>query len=317
LQQSLKVISIGDLVVDIIAGISQFPIRASEHQLARKITLEPGGAGNFLIAGAHLGLNMAALGVVGDDLFGAAMLDILSDKDIDVKGVIQQKDGTTTTVLVLSDLSGRHVFLGEYGVGSEISISEHWRESLGTANAVQTWGYTFQESRLSNAMLDSMAYARQEGCRVYFDPGPYSGDALPEQIQTALKNSDVVLLTEEEIPHLIEDSRDVESARKILDYGPILVCVKRGPEGCIIFTEEEALEHPGFPVQVRDTSAAGDSFNAAFLYAHLNGWSLRQIAAFANAMGAAKVRKFGTGRQVPTSNEVRLVLEEFGEDLPF
>ena len=158
-QKHFKVVSFGDLVVDIVVGVSHFPIEPSAHQMARFVTLEPGGSGNFLIAGAHLGLNMSALGTVGSDDFGTRMLDILKEKEI--------------------------------------------------------------------------------------------------------------------------------------------------------------AEHPGFPVKVCDTSAAGDSFDAAFIYAYIQQWPLRQITAFANAMGAAKVRKFGTGRQVPTSDEVRQVLEEFSVSVPF
>lgn len=193
-QKHFKVVSFGDLVVDIVVGVSHFPIEPSAHQMARFVTLEPGGSGNFLIAGAHLGLNMSALGTVGSDDFSTRMLDILNEKNINTTTIVRQVDGTTTTVLVLADTSGRHVFLGNRGTGPELPLSETWRASL---------------------------------------------------------------------------------------------------------------------------SAAGDSFDAAFIYAYIQQWPLRQIAAFANAMGAAKVRKIGTGRQVPTSGEVRQVLEEFSVSVPF
>jgi len=68
---------------------------------------------------------------------------------------------------------------------------------------------------------------------------------------------------------------------------------------------------------VRDTSAAGDSFDAAFIYAYLRGWSLADVAAFANAVGAAKVQKIGSGTQVPTADEVRAVLKKYGVPLDF
>lgn len=316
-QKHFKVVSFGDLVVDIVVGVSHFPIEHSAHQMTRFVTLEPGGSGNFLIAGAHLGLNMSALGTIGSDDFSTRMLDILNEKNIDTTTIVRQDDGTTTTVLVLADTSGRHVFLGNRGTGPELPLSETWRASLSAADAVQTWGYTLQEDRLTQAMLDGMTCARQHGCRVFFDPGPQSADARPEHRQSALENCDVVLLTADEIPHLLADAYKIEHARKLLDVGPSLICVKRGAGGCIIFTEKEIAEHPGFPVKVCDTSAAGDSFDAAFIYAYLQQWSLQQIAAFANAMGAAKVRKFGTGRQVPTSDEVRQVLEEFSVSVPF
>jgi sugar/nucleoside kinase (ribokinase family) len=96
-----------------------------------------------------------------------------------------------------------------------------------------------------------------------------------------------------------------------------MVCVKHGKNGCQIHTVAESAGHPGFKVPVRDTTAAGDSFAAAFLYGYLQKWDLSDIALFANAMGAAKVRKMGSGRQVPTLGEMRSVLEEFNCDINF
>jgi len=48
------VISIGDLVADLVVTIPRLPVEANAHQLARHVRLEPGGAGNFLIAGRRL-----------------------------------------------------------------------------------------------------------------------------------------------------------------------------------------------------------------------------------------------------------------------
>lgn len=123
------IVSLGDLVADVVLTIPQLPVRANKHQLAQNIRVEPGGAGNFLIVGSRLGLPMAALGVLGDDIFGNAVLDTLHRTGIDVNGVIQQPGTNTTTVIVLVDENGGHVFLGEYGVGPELSLPDRWRET--------------------------------------------------------------------------------------------------------------------------------------------------------------------------------------------
>jgi sugar/nucleoside kinase (ribokinase family) len=309
-----NVVSIGDFVADIVAEKARFPVEPFNHQRVGQITLEPGGAGNFMIAGARLGLQMIALGVVGADSFGRAVVEILQQEGVDTKGIRLQGEGATSTVLVLTNSSGQHVFLGEYGVGAEIALSAAWRESLQRADAVQTWGYVLQESRLTQVMLDGMAFARQRHCPVFFDPGPQVADASPAERDAALASCDVILLTEDEIPLLQPDAPRPNDARALLAHGARMVCVKRGARGCVILTESETVSHPGFRVKVRDTSAAGDSFAAAFIYAYLRNWSLSQIATFANAMGAAKVKKSGTGRQVPTLDEVRRVLADYKVD---
>ena len=121
------VVSVGDLVADIVVSIDHFPVEPAAHQLTREIRLEPGGAGNFLIAGARLGLRMIALGVLGDDPFGREAADVLEREGVDLRGLIRLPGTTTTTVIALTDGGGRHVYLGGYGVGPPVALSEGWR----------------------------------------------------------------------------------------------------------------------------------------------------------------------------------------------
>jgi len=314
---SFHVVSVGDLVADVIVNIPTLPLLPDENQIVERTSLEPGGAGNFLIAGAHLGMDMQALGVVGNDTYGNEILKILSDTGIEVKKTIQQVDGSTTVVFVLVDRQGQHVFLGEYGKGPDICLDSEWKLVLEKANAVQAWGYTLQENRLAQTMLESMIWAHAYQVPVFFDPGPFTYHVSKEIRETAIRNSTAILLTEEEIPHLTSGAKGLNAALSLLELGPKIICVKRGSRGCVILTHEQQFEHPGFPVKVMDTTAAGDSFAAGFIYAWLKQWTLKQVAAFANAVGAAKVQKIGSGRQVPTAAEVRQILRINKEELPF
>ena len=67
---SFSVLALGDLVADLVFTIPQLPVMAEQHQKAHSVSIEPGGAGNFLIAGARLGMGMHALGAIGDDALG-------------------------------------------------------------------------------------------------------------------------------------------------------------------------------------------------------------------------------------------------------
>ncbi len=305
------VVSFGDLVADMVLAIQHLPVVAGQHQIVRSIQIEPGGAGNFLITGARLGMKMQALGVVGADEFGDLTMKVLADEGVDISGVLRQTGGTTTTVLVLVDEKGQHVFLGQYGEGSLVTLSEEWRTMLLSADAIYTCGYTLQEERLSQAMMDAVAFAHAMGRPVFFDPGPYSADIQLSQLISLLTHCTGVLLTEEEIPSLSGGLRGWMGIQEIIQQGPSLVCVKRGAGGCWLCTADKQIEHPGYPVIVRDTTAAGDSFAAGFIYGYLLGWPEEQVIAFANAVGAAKIRKLGSGRQVPTFGEVQELLREF------
>ncbi len=311
----INIISLGDLVADLNISIPGLPIEAGKHQVVQSLRLEPGGAGNFLLAGARLGLRMTALGVVGADHYGQEMLDILTSEGIDVQPVINQAEGNTTLVFVVAGGAGQHVFLGHYGQGPQISLTESWKTAMRAADAIHSYGYTLNEARLTPAMLASMQYARSLGKPVFFDPGPHVIGVDFGLVSEALARCTALLLTEEEIPLVLPGARGLSDAPRLLNDNLRLVVVKRGPAGCILFTPEGQAEHPGFAVPVQDTTAAGDSFAAALIGAYLQGRPLREVAAIANAMGAAKVKKPGSGRQVPTLAEVRQVLADFSEPI--
>jgi ribokinase len=95
--------------------------------------------------------------------------------------------------------------------------------------------------------------------------------------------------------------------------GPRTVVMKWGAAGCRVYTDgPEGIAVPGLPVTVRDTTAAGDCFDAGYIWAHLGGRSLEECARLANCAGAAAVGKLGGGRNVPTAEELRGLISRAG-----
>ena len=306
-----KIVTLGDLVADIAVALPMLPLEPGHYQQAHSVRLEPGGAGNFLIAGSRLGLRMASVGALGDDAFGRDVAATLAAEGVDMALVEHPAGTTTTAVLVLNDDAGSTVMTGAYGDGPPLTFQPSWAGAIETADAVFAFGYSLREQRIQSAVLDALEHARAISRPVFFDPGPefYLLDA-PARAR-ALASAEILLLTEQEVAitgaagpaELLRNSR--------------IVVVKRGAAGCQVWTSAGTLDLPGFPVLARDVAGAGDCFAAAFVYGYLSGWNLERAAIFANATGAAKVQKRGTGRQAPTAAEVREVLKTYRPDLIF
>jgi sugar/nucleoside kinase (ribokinase family) len=310
------IVSIGDLVADLIVAIPTLPAEAGRHQIAEEIQLEPGGGANFLIAGARLGYPMAAVGALGDDLWGDQVAGLIRREGVDISGV--QRDGTTTRVVVLVSQAGEHLFLGKYGQGRKITLRPGDMALIKSCGALYCAGYSLAEARLADLTLEGMVLAHRHHRPIFFDPGPQIAAVTPDLRQKVLSLTDTLLLTAEEVPLLTAGSAGSISDLMAQDGGPGTVVVKRGPAGCRIYragVEASPFDLPGYPVTVADSSAAGDSFNAAFMVAILWGWPPADCAKLANAVGAAKVRKLGGGRNVPTLAEVRSIITEFEIDI--
>jgi ribokinase len=95
-----------------------------------------------------------------------------------------------------------------------------------------------------------------------------------------------------------------ESLRRL---GPRTVIVKLGEQGCLLLNDQGSRHFPGYKVEVRDTTAAGDTFNAALAVALAEGRAIEKAIPFANAAAAISVTRLGAQASAPGRAEV----EEF------
>ena len=303
-------VTVGDLVVDIVLD-AVLPLHANQHQTATRLRFEAGGACTTILAARKMGLDVAALGTVGDDLQGRMLLEILDDAAVDTSALLIPPGSTTTTVLALTDAArGEHVFLGHYGEGADIEFTDAAEKRLGASDAVFIPGYTLAEARLSPLVAGVCDWLAKQDGRLYFDVGPFARHLSPAQIDQILSLCHVLLLTEDEIPYVTEGALGVTACQRLCRrYAPLTIALKLGAAGCRLISRDLDLVCPGFAVDVVDTVGAGDAFAGAYIWADLNGYSPRACGAIANAMGAASVANAGAGASVPSSADVQSLLD--------
>jgi fructokinase len=69
--------------------------------------------------------------------------------------------------------------------------------------------------------------------------------------------------------------------------------VTLGAHGCALFSQDTYVEDQGRPVKVADPVGAGDAFAAGFMHGLNSKWPLRDVAAFANRIGALVASRHG------------------------
>ena len=312
-----RIVSIGDISVDVISAAVTFPVVAGEHQQVARVSMEPGGSSNFMIAAARLGLQVTALGVVGADGSGPMVLQALADEGVATAAVRVQAGGTTTVVNVFVDAGAQNVFVFAHGTGPELTLEPDWRAAIDGCAALIAWGYGLQEQRLRAPLLAAMEYAHVQGVPVYFDPGPELQGFEKLDVARILNCTHAVLLTEDELPLLSGGQAGAAAVQTILSQGQAVVCVKCGAAGSRTYARSSQHSQNGYAVPVLDTTGCGDTFAAGFLYAAVHAWPAAQQAMLANAAGAAKAAKLGTGRQVPMLAEIKQLLQANGAVLPW
>jgi len=77
------------------------------------------------------------------------------------------------------------------------------------------------------------------------------------------------------------------------------VVIKLGSSGSLAIENGKEVFLPAYRVKAVDTTGAGDSFNAGFVYGFLTGKGLEECLACGNACGALNVTAYGGNTGFP------------------
>lgn len=119
-----------------------------------------------------------------------------------------------------------------------------------------------------------------------------------EVIARSLRRADVVKVARDELRRLgawfqLPAADQPAAAALARMFGCDVVCVTRGREGAALWRAGEWTEHPGYPVEVRDTVGAGDAFLAVLLTGLLSDADSDSLLQNANLIGAYVSTQFG------------------------
>ncbi|KAK4783754.1 hypothetical protein SAY86_018122 [Trapa natans] len=347
--KDIDIATLGNLCVDIVLGVPQLPPAAPEDRKSYMEQLsscppdkkfwEAGGNCNTAIAAARLGLHCAAIGHVGDEIYGQFLLDVLNTEGISMIGMNEDGDkggsgASYETLLcwVLVDPMQRHGFCSPADFMKEPAFS--WMTGLSgdvkmaikQSKILFCNGYGFDDLS-PTLIMAAIDYAVEAGTSIFFDPGP-RGKSLsrgsPEErlaLDKFLQQSDVLLLTADEAESLTGMDDPVIGGQTLLRQGARTkwVVVKMGSKGSIIITRSTIACAPAFKVNIVDTVGCGDSFVAAIAFGFIHKFPLVSTLTIANAVGAATAMGSGAGRNVATLDEVLKIMRaaDINEDEKF
>jgi sugar/nucleoside kinase (ribokinase family) len=310
-EKSLKVQVLGDLIADISMRLPHFPVKAKDIHRLSYMEVGPGGACNVAIMASRFGLDVGALGEVGDDGFGLVVREGLKREGVNVKQLLVTPDADTPVAGVVVDRASEPGYLGYPGSLKSREFRKDWVRIVQKANALFADGWA-EYPETPAVLLRGFDLANDSGVTTFFDPGPGNPDVNNAWMEDAVARSKVVLLNRAEARRVTEEYQDNDAVRALQRMGAGLIVLKRGADGLLVVHGEKRAEVPGFSIKPRDATGAGDSLAGAVIYGVLNDLPLEKLAVLANATGAAKVQKLGTGHNMPTLAEIADVLETNG-----
>jgi len=312
---ALDIVAVGNVNIDLIFAQTPSMPRWGEELLVSDFEMRlAGSAGYFAIASAKLGMECGLVASVGDDVYGDFMLRELRREGIKARVSVERRMSSGICVSIVRD-DGERAFVSYVGNLSRWSLADV-RRSFGfisRARALYYGGYFFMKSLMADKAEELMSSLRDVGVVTVLDTGWDPEGWAPgtvKGIRKVLKYVNVFLPNAKEAQGITGCRFPGKAARKLLSYGPDVVTIKLGPEGCLVANGEETIRVPGFKRDAFDATGAGDAFNAGFMLGYLRGWDSRKTAEFANATGALTVssRRKGADR-FPSRKEVEDLLK--------
>ncbi len=293
----------GLIVADLIAAPMDVrrPPERGGLQIIKTIEMTTGGnVCNTGIAMAKLGMEVAAAGLVGNDVLGTAVSERLKHGGVDASHVFPDARAQTSATVVAVEPGGERCFFHVPGV-TELLDEKVLRRCFGlfARCAIVEIGYLGLLPALTPALPGLLKEMREAlpNTRIALDtvnpPGP------GEDFWPMLPLLDVFCPSRTEAEALTGESdpqKMIGVFRKHMRGG--LIGIKLDEEGCILDDGSKRAAAGIHKVDVVDTTGAGDTWYAGLLTAMLKKMPLEQAARFANRVAADCCTGYGASAGV-------------------
>jgi len=302
------VVGVGNALVDMIAMVDDDFLGAHDMvkgsmalietdravQLSQAVgasTRTSGGSGANTLAGiASLGGDVAFIGKVADDEFGAVFADDMKQIGVDFRSGGPDSSIPTGRCIIAVTPDAQRTMNTFLGISTQLSFSDISSDVIAAGAILYLEGYLFDRDEAKDAFRKAAALAHLSGRVVALTlSDSFCVDRHRADFQSLVKNDiDILFANEDELKSLYETT-DFDEAVELLRRDCHIAAVTRSEKGSVIVTRDDVHEVPAAPVsQVVDTTGAGDLFAAGFLRGLTQGKDLTSCARI-GAIAAAEV----------------------------
>ena len=289
---------IGNAIIDVLVKPIHAKVFETGSQPVEQIKLAFGGdALNEAVVLTRLGKKAELISKVGKDEAGSRVLSFLKDSGISTDKIIVENGLDTSINVVLIDENGERYFLTN-PEGSQRKLTEADIEPyLNSAKDIVSFASIFVSPPLDiPAMTKVFKRLKEKPGRILVTDltKAKNGERL-EDLSELFPYIDYVLPNEDEIALLTGVNDPDINAKLLIEAGASCAVIKCGSRGCLIRTGNETYQIPAYPVKnCMDTTGAGDSFAAGFLWALSEGMPLIECGRFACAVASCTVECVGS-----------------------
>ncbi len=310
--KTIDVIGIGSPLMDFLVqaddkNLIEWDLRKGEMHLVNKekaelllhklhesnVTIEhcPGGSvANTMRAIGLLGGKVILCGKVGNDEHANLYIEAMNAHHVHPK--LHRHNAVTGHALTFITPDSQRTFSVHLGAAIEIEPSDLEEQDIAQSKILHLEAYQV-EGKTRDVMLEAIRFAKKHNTLISLDladPGLIrrNKDFLHHLLKEYI---DIVFANETEAKEFT-DKDDVHALTDLAKLCSTAI-VKIGPDGSLIAHEGEVIMAPAFHAKPVDTTGAGDTYAAGFLYGITHDWPLQKAAALGSLMAARIVEQKG------------------------
>ncbi len=305
-----KVTVVGSANVDLVIRAERMPNKG-ETLIGEAFDIFTGGKGfNQATAAARLGAEVTFIGRIGEDAFGEMLQTAMESEQIDTQFVkTDAANGTgIATIIVEPDGDNSIIVVPRANMCITPTDIDAAGDSIANADVL-----LLQLETPIDASQRAAEIARENGTIVLLDPAP--ARQLPVDLSKKIdiltpNASEATVLSRQEVstPDSITTAKTMQ--KQINQDGLSSVVLTLGEQGVLLCTPTETEHIPAIPVEVVDTTGAGDAFSGALATALANGNNITESVRYATSAGAAACTVLGATPSMPTQERINAILQE-------
>jgi ribokinase len=288
-----KILNYGSINIDYVYKVPHF-VRPGETIASLTVETFAGGkGGNQTTALARAGAKVWHAGKIGPE--GLPFKELLRQNGADVT-FIRESNYHNGHACIQIDTKGQNAILLFAGANKEITRAEIDE----TFKHFNPGDYLLLQNEVN--LIDYLIQAgREKGLIVCLNPAP-----MDKSVQNyPLHLTQILIVNETEAQALTYEENEMDALKKLKQlYPETELILTRGAEGVSYRYKNNSIDLPACPIEVVDTTGAGDTFIGYFLAARLEGHNTEYCLKFADQASALCVSKRGAQDSIPTKAAV-------------
>lgn len=269
-----------------------------------------GSAANTMIAVAQFGGRAALKTVLGNDGMGKFYATEFQELGIHLDADMVS-GASTGTCLILITPDAERTMLTALGVNQAFGVEHIKEQTVARAEWLYIEGYKFSEPNGSEAIRESLKFARRHGTKIAVSfSDTFVVNVFRDSLEEVAAQADLVFCNETEGMAYTGAEDSDESFRQLCAAFPAVACTFGGRGSKIKFGDDihDIAAYHATPI---DTTGAGDIFAAGVLYGITHGYSPEKAAHLGSFAAAKIVSQFGARLKEPPEKVRDAVLAKF------